>query len=69
IEGKEIEDVSEYLDSNSESYAKMIDWIRKDMNVTTLRYQTVDDMVSAVGLPKEKLCLHCWAGQSKTSCC
>ena len=69
IEGKEIEDVSEYLDSNSESYAKMIDWIRKDMNVTTLRYQTIDDMVAAVGLPKEKLCLHCWAGQSKTSCC
>jgi glutamine phosphoribosylpyrophosphate amidotransferase len=31
--------------------------------VTTLRYQTVDDMVEAIGLPKEKLCLYCWTGQ------
>lgn len=63
LEGHDIEDVSEYLDEKSEKYLRMIDWIAKDLGVTTLRYQTVDDMVKAVGRPKDKLCLYCWTGQ------
>ncbi|MBU1112601.1 MAG: amidophosphoribosyltransferase [Candidatus Omnitrophica bacterium] len=62
IEGKEVEDISEYLDSNSSKYAKMVAWIAKDLEVTTLRYQTIEDLIEAVGLPKEKLCLYCWKG-------
>jgi amidophosphoribosyltransferase len=30
--------------------------------VTTLRYQDIEDMVEAIGLPREKLCLYCWVG-------
>jgi amidophosphoribosyltransferase len=63
IEGKDIENVDEYLSPDSPKYKKMIDWIAKDIGVTTLRYQTVDDMVKAIGLPKEKLCLYCWTGK------
>jgi amidophosphoribosyltransferase len=63
LEGKDIEDVSEYLDSKSEKYKKMIDWIAKDLGVTSLKYQLLDDMVKAIGLPKEKLCLYCWIGK------
>jgi amidophosphoribosyltransferase len=63
IEGKDIEDVSEYLDPQSEKYSKMVDWIRRELGVTTLKYQTLDDMVKAIGLPKEKLCLYCWTGK------
>ncbi|MFH1867994.1 MAG: amidophosphoribosyltransferase, partial [Candidatus Omnitrophota bacterium] len=62
IEGKEIDDVSEYLDGNSPKYKKMVEWIAKDLEVTSLRFQTVDDMVEAVGLPRENLCLYCWTG-------
>ncbi|MBU4377314.1 MAG: amidophosphoribosyltransferase, partial [Candidatus Omnitrophica bacterium] len=58
LEGRDLEDVSEYVDSNSEKYKKMVEWITKDLEVTTIRYQTVDDMVKAIGLPKEKLCLY-----------
>ena len=65
IEGKDIEDVSEYCDHKTEKYKKMVDWIKKDLDVTSLRYQTVDDMVEAVGLPKEKLCLYCWNGNCR----
>ena len=63
IEGEDIEDVSEYVDSNSEKYQKMIDWIARDLDVTTLRYQKLEDMVEAIGLPKDKLCLYCWTGE------
>jgi amidophosphoribosyltransferase len=63
LEGHDVEDVSEYVDSNSSKYRAMIDWIAKDLGVTTLRYQTVDDMVRAIGRPQEKLCLYCWTGK------
>lgn len=63
LEGRETEEISEYLDPKTEKYRKMIEWIARDLEVTTLRYLTVDDMVKAIGLPKEKLCLFCWTGE------
>ena len=62
MEGKHIEDVSEYIDHRSKKYEKMVEWIGKELGVTTLRYQYIDDMVEAIGLPREKLCLYCWIG-------
>jgi amidophosphoribosyltransferase len=41
----------------------MVKWIADDLDVTTLRYQTLDDMVEAIGLPEEKLCTYCWTGE------
>lgn len=63
IEGSDIEDVSEYIDHKTKKYQKMVDWITKNIDVTTLRYQTVEDMVKAIGLPREKMCLYCWTGE------
>jgi len=62
LEGKDIEDVREYLDHRSKKYQQMVECIRKELGVTTLRYQKIDDMVEAIGLQKEKLCLYCWTG-------
>ena len=63
IEGKDIEDVSEYIDDTSPKYKKMVEWIKKDIGVSTLRYETLDDMIEAIGLPREKLCTYCWNGE------
>ena len=69
LEGHDLEDVGEYIDHNSKKYRKMVEWIAKDLEVTTLRYQTVDDMVKAIGLPRERLCLHCWNGECPKKTC
>jgi len=69
LEGHDLKDVSEYIDHNSEKYQRMVEWIARDLGVSTLRYQTVDDMVEAVGRPKEKLCLYCWTGKCPKSAC
>jgi len=63
LEGHDLEDVSEYVNEGSLKYKKMVEWIRQDINVTTLRYQKIDDMVKAIGLPRESLCLYCWTGK------
>jgi amidophosphoribosyltransferase len=69
LEKKDTEKISEYIDHNSKKYKKMVEWITKDLDVTTLRYQTVEDMIKAIGLPKEKLCLYCWTGECPKSVC
>jgi len=69
LEGHDLEDVSEYIDHTSEKHKKMIDWITRDLTVTTLKYQTIDDMVRAIGLPREKLCLYCWTGECPATGC
>jgi amidophosphoribosyltransferase len=62
IEGKDSEHIEDYLDHRSEKYSNMVEWIRKDLNVTSLRYLSIEDMVNAIGLPEEQLCLYCWRG-------
>ncbi len=63
LEGSDIDDVSAHIDHRTPKYKKMVEWIRKDLEVTTLRYQIVEDMVEAIGLPKKDLCLYCWTGE------
>jgi len=64
LEGYDVEDVTEYTDSGSGKYKEMVEWITNDLEVTTVRYLSIDDMVSAIGLHREKLCLYCWTGES-----
>lgn len=64
LEGKEGVDMKEYSDCNSEKYSAMVDKIREHLDLTTLKFQKLDDLVAAIGLPKEKLCTHCWDGSS-----
>ncbi len=53
----------EYTDPESEKYEQMVDEIRKELNFTTLRFNRLDDMLDAVGIPKENLCTYCWNGR------
>ncbi len=64
LEGSEEVDLSSYADHTTENYRMMVDQIRQDLNLTSLVFQRIDDLVEAIGLPKEKLCTHCWDGSS-----
>jgi len=62
------EDVSEevlqeYTNPESPKYDQMVEEIRKELNFTTLRYNRLDDMLDAVGIPTENLCTYCWNGK------
>ncbi|MDI6605632.1 MAG: amidophosphoribosyltransferase [Candidatus Omnitrophota bacterium] len=63
IEGKDIKDINDYLREDSAKYRKMVEWITRDIGVTSLKYQKLEDMVGAIGVDKEKLCLYCWTGK------
>jgi len=53
---------ADYVDPDSAKFKQMVEAIRKRLNLTTLQYQRLDDLVAAIGLPKEKLCTYCWDG-------
>ena len=46
-----------YTDPDSEKYKKMLD-------VMAQQFQRLEDIVKAIGLPKEELCTHCWDNSS-----
>ncbi len=64
IEVGDEENLDEYYTPGSEKYMEMIDRIRQRLRLTTLQYQKLDDMVDAIGLPREKVCTHCWDNSS-----
>ena len=64
LEGTEDVDLKKYSDPDSDEYKKMVEQIRQNLGLTSLKYQKLDDLVKAIGLPKEKLCTHCWDGSS-----
>ena len=55
--------LQQYTDPESEKYAQMIEEIRKELNFTSLQFNRLDDMLEAVGIPKENLCTYCWDGR------
>ena len=57
------DDLADFADGDSEKHHAMVESIRDRLNLTTLRYQRLEDLVSAIGLPKCKLCTHCWDGR------
>lgn len=63
--GKHLQEVAPYLDPDSKKYKKMIKVMEKDLNLTSLKYQRLQDMISATGLPKENLCTYCWTGKAR----
>jgi amidophosphoribosyltransferase len=55
--------LDEYTDPTTERYERMLDHIREQLGLTTLRYQKLGDMLDAIGMPHEKMCTFCWNGK------
>ena len=51
-----------YANPDSAQYIEMQSRICKQLKFTTLAFNRLDDMIQAVGLPKERLCTYCWDG-------
>lgn len=64
LEGTDSADLEEFAVSESEKNLAMVDRIRRRLRLTSLRYQKLEHLVDAIGLPKDQLCTHCWDGSS-----
>ena len=64
INGTEEVNLKKYSDPGSEEYKMMVNKIGENLGLTTLKFQRLNDLMDAIGLPKEKVCTHCWDGSS-----
>jgi amidophosphoribosyltransferase len=67
LEGEDGKHLDRYADPATPEHAAMTDRIRQQLGLTSLKYQKLGDLVSAIGLPKCRLCTYCWDGAQ--SCC
>jgi amidophosphoribosyltransferase len=64
LEGTENKFLDKYATTSSEHNLAMVESIRQTLRLTSLKYQKLENLVEAIGLPKDKLCTHCWDGSS-----
>lgn len=62
IEGENA-DVAVYRDPDGDPFKEMVGRIRQRLGLSSLAYQRLDDLIDAIGLPKESLCTYCWSGE------
>ena len=64
LEGGEVRNLEAYRDETSKQYANLVETIRKTVGVDTLKFNSLATVCEAIGLPKERLCTHCFDGSS-----
>ena len=60
-ENKKLE---KYATTDSPEYKRMVEIIRERFGLTSLKFNTVETLIEAIGLPKCKVCTHCFDGTS-----
>ena len=50
--------------TDSPEYKRMVQEIAKQLGLTSLKFAHVEDLVESIGLPKDRVCTHCFDGSS-----
>lgn len=64
FEGDPNKNLEAYTKTDSPEYKRMVAEIAKRLNLDSLRFSTLEDLIEAIGLPKCKVCTHCFDGSS-----
>ena len=64
LEGDQNKNLKAYATTDSPEYCRMTQCICKQFNITSLKFNPLETLVKAIGLPKEKICTHCFDGSS-----
>lgn len=64
IEGDENAKLDKYATTDSPEYKELVERIRARFGLTSLKFNTLETLIEAIGLPKCKVCTHCFDGSS-----
>ena len=64
FEGDMNKNVEKYAQTDSPEYKKMVEEIARELNLDSLKFSKLETLVKAIGLPKCKVCTHCFDGSS-----
>ncbi|MBR6262092.1 MAG: amidophosphoribosyltransferase [Prevotella sp.] len=72
FEGADDKNLEKYSQSDSPEYKRMVNEMAKQLGITTLRFNKIENLVKSIGLPKCRICTHCFDGSGcdcKTKAC
>ncbi|MDE5688920.1 MAG: amidophosphoribosyltransferase [Paramuribaculum sp.] len=64
LEGSPDAHLDEYATTGSPRYEAMVERIREQLKISSLKFSSIENVIKAIGLPKCKVCTHCFDGSS-----
>ena len=64
LEGDADKNLEKYATTGSAEYEEMVSIIAERFGLTTLKFNTLETLIESIGLPKCKVCTHCFDGSS-----
>ena len=64
FEGDDQTHLDKYAQTDSPEYQRMVNEISRRLGLSSLRFAHLEDLVKAIGLPKQDVCTHCFDGSS-----
>ena len=64
FEGDDKKNLGRYATTGTPEYERMVNEIARRLGLSSVKFATLEDLVESIGLPKERLCTHCFDGTS-----
>jgi len=68
FEGDDSKNLDKYATTDSPQYQRMVDEIARRLGLTSLKFSKLESLIESIGLPKCKVCTHCFDGSSYCHC-
>lgn len=64
MEGDHTKNLDKYATTDSPEYKRLVEMIAHRFGLTSLKFNTLETLIDAIGLPKCQVCTHCFDGSS-----
>lgn len=64
FEGDANKNLEKYATTDTPEYTRMVNEIGKRLGLTSVKFNKIETLIDAIGLPKDRVCTHCFDGTS-----
>ena len=64
FEGDDKKNLEKYAQTDSPEYQRMVGEIARRLGLSSLKFAKLEDLIESIGMPKCKVCTHCFDGSS-----
>ena len=64
FEGDDKKNLEQYAKTGTPEYQRMVNEIARRLGLNSVKFATLEDLIESIGLPKERVCTHCFDGTS-----
>lgn len=64
FEGDASKNLDKYATTDSPEYKRMVEEIGRRLELSSVKFNKIETLIKAIGLPKERVCTHCFDGSS-----